>query len=322
MHARTAHFARVLLHLLTAALVVLFVGASPLSAASTSTLGTKSASKYAIAIPVLFGVTLSDITPNFGEMRGGGTRTHEGLDIMAPEGTPVVSPVRGTVQGFGTAANPGKYVYVRGSDGHTYAFMHLDEIAKLKRGQKLKVGDVLGTVGETGNAKGTVPHLHFEIRKGKPLDPYLRITKEFTLKEKITFLNAALPDLRGDDELVTRMADRYRGILVLARAEKLKLNSKFVTALSKTKSDVSLASTTVGLTVGDSGRGVVALQHALIEAYGGPAAYALAQAGSTGYFGSVTKSALIEYQRVNGLISTGVFDAQTKAHMVLLLDNG
>ena len=40
---------------------------------------------------------------------------------------------------IGTAANPGKYVYVKGSDGYTYAFMHLDEIAKLKRGQKLKV---------------------------------------------------------------------------------------------------------------------------------------------------------------------------------------
>src|SRR5690606_7842118 len=45
-----------------------------------------------MAIPILFGVTVSDLAPNFGDPRDGGGRTHEGLDIMAPEGTPIVSP--------------------------------------------------------------------------------------------------------------------------------------------------------------------------------------------------------------------------------------
>ena len=182
--------------------MLLSTGAYSAHASHTSTSTTTKAGKYDIAIPVLFGVTRADITPDFGDPRGGGTRSHEGQDIRALEGTPIVSPVKGTVSGFGTAANPGKYVYVKGSDGYTYAFMHLDEIAKLKRGQKLKVGDLIGTVGETGNAKGTTPHLHFEIRKGKPIDPYPRLTKEFTFEDKITYLNGALSDLKKSDELV------------------------------------------------------------------------------------------------------------------------
>ncbi len=292
---------------------------STLNAASKVSTTTKStSSKYGIAVPILFGVTLTDITPNFGEPRGGGARTHEGLDIMAPEGTPIVSPVKGTVQGYGTAANPGKYVYVRGSDGHMYGFMHLHEIAKLKRGQKLKVGDVIGTVGETGNAKGTTPHLHFEIKKGKPLDPYMRIKKEFTLEEKIEFLNNALDELRGDEELVKLMVERYRGLLVLAESKKLKLDTQLTTAMKKSKGGVSMASTTVGLRSGSSGEQVVTLQNALIKANMGPVAYRLAQAGATGYFGGITESALREYQTISGLVPTGIFDIATRTNMLIL----
>jgi peptidoglycan hydrolase-like protein with peptidoglycan-binding domain len=294
--------------------VVLFfltIGTEVFASHTSTTTKTKT-SKYDIAIPVLFGVTISDLTPNFGEPRGGGTRSHEGLDIMAPEGTPIVSPVKATVVKFGTAGNPGKYVYTKGSDGHMYWYMHLDEIAKLKRGQKLKVGDLIGTVGETGNAKGTTPHLHFEIRKNKVIDPYTRIKKEFTLEEKIAFLNASLADLKKDEKVIALVTERFRGMLMLAEAEGLKLDTEFMKALKKQKSGLSLGSTTVGLREGDDGEGVRALQEALIRANMGTEAYRLAQAGATGYFGRLTKNALIEFQKSFGLPADGVFGQGVK----------
>lgn len=284
------------------------------TAEASSTNTTTKAGKYDIPIPVLFGVTLEDITPNFGEPRGGGTRIHEGLDILAPEGTPIVSPVKATVVSYGYASTPGNYVYTKGADGHLYWYMHLDEIAKLKRGQKLKVGDLIGTVGETGNAKGTTPHLHFEVRKGKPLDPYARIKKEFTLEEKIQFLNNSLADLKGtaDDDLVKLMVTRYRGILTLAEANELTLNKSLATALKKEKGGMTLASSTLGLKKGSSGSDVAALQNALIKANMGPQAYRLAQAGATGYFGAITHEALIEYQASFGILADGILSLATK----------
>ncbi len=295
-------------------LAIMLTGTSVEASHNTST--TTKPGKYDIAVPILFGVTLADINPDFEDPRGGGTRSHEGQDLMAPEGTPIVSPVKGTVVKYGTAASPGKYVYVKGADGHTYAFMHLDEIAKLRRNQKVNVGDLLGTVGETGNAKGTTPHLHFEIRKGKPIDPYTRLKKEFTFEEKIKFLNASLSDLKNDDALVDLIVERYRGLLVLAESEGLTLNRKFTSALKETKSGMSIASTSVGLREGSEGEHVRSLQNALIALNMGPTAYRLAQAGATGYFGPLTESALIEFQTAYKLAPDGIFGPQTKSALV------
>jgi len=272
---------------------------------------TTKSSKYDIAVPVLFGVTLADIEPDFGDPRGGGTRTHEGQDIMAPEGTPIVSPIKGTVLKYGTAASPGKYVYIKGSDGYLYAFMHLHEIAKLRKNQKVNIGDVIGTVGETGNAMGTTPHLHFEIRKGKPVDPYTRLKKEFTLEDKIKYLNAALKDLKNRKDLVRLMTERFGGVLLLAEAQDLKLDPALTKALKET-STISVASTSLGLRQGSEGVEVKALQGALIKAQVGRAAYRLAETGTTGYFGMITRDALIEFQKAFGVSADGVFTAATR----------
>ncbi len=301
--------------------LLLLVGVSTTHGAVRQTKNTETASstKYSIPIPVLFGVSLSDIVPNFGEPRGGGTRTHEGLDIMAEEGAPIVSPVKGTVLRYGSADTPGKYVYIRGSDGHVYAFMHLDEIAKLKRNQKIAVGDLVGTVGETGNAKGTTPHLHFEIRKNKPIDPFIRIQKEFTLKEKIAYLNKALSKVKRDDTLIHFMVNSYRGILMKAEKQGVKLDPRITKALQKTPLP-SVASTTLGLRVGSEGKDVVTLQHLLIVLGDGPHATQLEAAGATGYFGRTTEAALREYQKTYGIVETGVFDFSTRMSMYAIQD--
>jgi murein DD-endopeptidase MepM/ murein hydrolase activator NlpD len=80
--------------------------------------------------------------------------------------------------------------------------MHLDKLAKgIKKGTVLKRGDLIGYVGNTGNAKYTPAHLHFEIRKGrKALDPYPRLTGVFTAKEQLAMLNSIIKILTDEQK--------------------------------------------------------------------------------------------------------------------------
>ncbi|HEY4686897.1 MAG TPA: M23 family metallopeptidase, partial [Candidatus Subteraquimicrobiales bacterium] len=83
-------------------------------------------------------------------------------DIFSTRGTPVVATVGGNVvQRSGGSA--GLYTTLKGSDGNTYQYMHLNGYGN--SGQ-VNAGDVIGYVGDSGNAKGTSPHLHFEIQPG------------------------------------------------------------------------------------------------------------------------------------------------------------
>jgi len=100
---------------------------------------------------------------------GGGMREHEGQDMFAPEGTPVVSPVETTVLETGTDAGRGNWAALYDpTRKSTYVYMHMQEPAGVKAGQKLAAGDVVGKLGCTGSCDGA--HLHFEIRAGR--DPY------------------------------------------------------------------------------------------------------------------------------------------------------
>lgn len=106
--------------------------------------------------------------------RDGGSRPHEGVDIFAARGTPVVAVTDGRVSSTGNRGLGGKQVWLRdGFFGKTMYYAHLDSIAS-SSGQKVKQGDTLGFVGNTGNAKTTAPHLHFGIYKGKTgaIDPF------------------------------------------------------------------------------------------------------------------------------------------------------
>ncbi len=111
---------------------------------------------------------------NWGAPRGGGTRRHQGNDIMGPYGTPLVAVVSGTVTRAGSSGDPngGTYVYVFGA-GTEYYYAHLAQLTS-RPGQKVGAGQEVGTLGDSGNAKGGPPHLHFEIHPGggAPIDPY------------------------------------------------------------------------------------------------------------------------------------------------------
>jgi predicted kinase len=91
---------------------------------------------------------------------------HEGgIDIFGPEGEPMVSPADGVVTHITTTdvGNPGKSIHIQRPDGITFVLMHLQSIRNLKIGDHLSAGETVGTLGKTGNAKGTHPHLHFSI---------------------------------------------------------------------------------------------------------------------------------------------------------------
>ena len=111
-----------------------------------------------------------DFSNSFGSLRHGG-RAHAGNDIFAKRGTAVLSPMGGTLR-RADGSRAGYAFYVDGDDGVTYYGAHLDSISV--DGGRVEQGNKLGTVGTTGNAQGTPPHLHFEIHPGNgpAIDPY------------------------------------------------------------------------------------------------------------------------------------------------------
>ena len=114
-----------------------------------------------LPIPVK-GVSVRALRDSFGAPRGQ-DRTHQGIDIFAARGTPVISTTRGIVSHVGENSLGGTVVWVLGPAGDRHYYAHLDSVGDVQSGQRIDVGAVLGTVGTTGNARGTPPHLHYGI---------------------------------------------------------------------------------------------------------------------------------------------------------------
>jgi peptidoglycan LD-endopeptidase LytH len=151
-------------------------------------------------IPVALGVAVRNLWPNFGDPRDGGARKHEGLDIMAPKGAFVASPTEAVVVRTGKGSSSGIYVTTIGPGGETFNYYHLDDIADgVRSGTELEVGDLIGYVGNTGNASGGAPHLHFEIRENRRAeDPFPRLTMEFSDEVRIRLLTDLLKELQAE----------------------------------------------------------------------------------------------------------------------------
>lgn len=110
-------------------------------------------------------------TNDWGDPRGGGRRRHQGTDILAPRGTPVVAPVAGSARTHNSRVG-GLSFYLTGADGNTYFGTHLQGYSG--NTGRVAAGTVLGYVGNSGNASGGPTHLHFEIHPGGggPVNPY------------------------------------------------------------------------------------------------------------------------------------------------------
>lgn len=109
----------------------------------------------------------------FGAPRSGG-RTHEGFDVLAACGTKLVAARGGRVlrRGFDPVLY-GNFVLIDGrEERRAYFYSHLARPAEVRRGDRVRTGTRIGVVGQTGNARTTPCHLHFELRsRGAPLDP-------------------------------------------------------------------------------------------------------------------------------------------------------
>lgn len=124
-----------------------------------------------LPVPVA-GVTPRALTDTWGAARGNGRR-HEGVDIFAPRGRPVLSATEGIVTRKGTGNLGGNMIWVMGPGRQMHYYAHLDEHANIEPGDRVLAGTPLGTVGNTGNARGTPPHLHYGIyESGGAINPF------------------------------------------------------------------------------------------------------------------------------------------------------
>lgn len=155
------------------------------------TIGPNPALAAGTVVPIIFPVLgSSSYTASFGAPRAG--HTHEGVDILASKMTPAVAVVGGRVDWLNDGSEGSSYyLLLRGDDGNDYFYVHLNNdtpgtddgnggparayAAGLKNGDYVYPGQLIAYVGDSGNAEGTSPHLHFEIHLGgyrNPIDPY------------------------------------------------------------------------------------------------------------------------------------------------------
>lgn len=100
-------------------------------------------------------------------------RRHEGIDIFAPRGTPVRGTTEGVIVRIGDGGLGGRTVWVLGPGGQRHYYAHLERFADIFRGQRVAAGDLLGYVGNSGNARGTPPHLHYGVyTMGGAINPF------------------------------------------------------------------------------------------------------------------------------------------------------
>ena len=134
-----------------------------------------------LLVPVA-GVVVSQLRDTFDEGRDEG-RVHRALDILAPRGTPVLAADDGRVLRVRPNALGGNTIYATDPSGRVvYYYAHLDAYQPgLSEGATIARGDVLGTVGTTGNAPKDTPHLHFQVMRmpsdgkywdGEAINPY------------------------------------------------------------------------------------------------------------------------------------------------------
>jgi murein DD-endopeptidase MepM/ murein hydrolase activator NlpD len=126
------------------------------------------------AFPVFGKARISD---NFGASRPAPLDVHEGVDIFAKFGSPVVAVREGRISHVGTLPVSGNRLWLTTTNGDAFFYAHLSAFSDHARsGRKVKAGTVLGFVGNTGDAEPTPPHLHFEVHPGgikeDAVDPY------------------------------------------------------------------------------------------------------------------------------------------------------
>jgi len=129
--------------------------------------------------PVVGATGYGEAGARFGASRGG--RAHEGQDVFAPAGTPLVAVRDGVVLETGNDGGRGNYLALFSpAAGETYLYLHMVAPSRVAVGERVSVGQRVGEVGCTGSCFGD--HLHFEVRSGRgstgaPIDPLERLLR-------------------------------------------------------------------------------------------------------------------------------------------------
>ena len=159
----------------------------------------------------------------FGVPRDAGKRTHEGVDIFAKRHTPIIAPVSGKVTSTKDNERGGKVIWLRNKDNRsTLYFAHLESVF-VKKDVIVNRGDTIGTVGNSGNAKTTYPHLHFGIYQDGAVDPYPFIVKKNKGFKRQLSYNKYLGSL-----IRTNKPTQFRKNNVLRKAEKIHIPENFI----------------------------------------------------------------------------------------------
>lgn len=164
------------------------------------------------------------LSSGFGKRRHpilGYTRQHKGVDFAAPRGTPIMAAGNGTVESLGRNGGYGNYIRIRHNGEYSTAYAHMSRYAKgLKKGQRVKQGQVIGFIGTTGLSSGA--HLHYEVlRNRQQINPLsvkmmaaskLKGQQLLAFKEQKEHLNRQYAALRNkgdadDKEVLLAMAD-------------------------------------------------------------------------------------------------------------------
>src|SRR4051794_10336260 len=134
-------------------------------------------SRMPLRLPVV-GIRSSSLDDSWHAPRDGGARVHKGIDIFAPKGTEIVAVVDGVISFIGDQKLGGHCIWLTTENGASFYYAHLDRwAAGLYEGEEVQAGDLIGYVGNTGNAKYTPSHLHFGINQNDEMvNPYPVLT--------------------------------------------------------------------------------------------------------------------------------------------------
>ncbi len=143
--------------------------------------------QYYLIKPLPHDVPIEIRVDRYGDGHFGAPRRgykHRGIDILADIGTPVLACKSGRVAVVDYDKLSGNYIIIRHRGELTSLYLHLEDVY-IKEGQRVRQGDIIGTVGKTGNARfaGVKPHLHFEIRKDDIPQDILGVYKLKSLTE-------------------------------------------------------------------------------------------------------------------------------------------
>lgn len=168
--------------------------------------------RYRMLWPVLGG---GAVISTFGADRDGGSRLHAGNDIMAPKMTPVIAVANGTISSIHDVPGDCCWLILSHDDGWSSWYLHLNNDRAgtddgggvgirpdLVAGSRVAAGEVIGWVGDSGNAEPAPPHLHFELHRPRvgAIDPYPALRRAYRSAPALENLTAGFEGSFTDDD--------------------------------------------------------------------------------------------------------------------------